>query len=543
MKRTQNILLSVAVLAAFSSCKKYLDVNKNPNSATSSTPELVLPQAIAYTASSQVGFNDYGAWHAGYFANAGGYGGWGSTLTYSYTSANYTGLWTDTYDNLNDYEYVLNQTAGKDAYANFNAAARIMKVYNFQLLVDQYGDIPYKQAMKGSDVVSPKYDKAQDIYTDLYDQLDTAIATINGAQHPNSFKHRLGNADVLFNGDINQWKRLANTLKLKLLIRASKTPVFSGATISFDPVGFLTEDALINPGYIKDAGKQNPYWNTYHSNSAGTLTGTAKSRIPTHFALSFYSGNKIVDTARGRLVYRGFASNGSGTVKNQLGVEGSSVPANPTTTAFYTGASTSGSADEANVGGILKGRTMGMPLLLAAESYFLQAEAVIKGIITGDDKALFEKGILASMTYLYRTADNKTLKTYTSGTQTIAYNPNKALNEYITANTGSRLVNFTLASTPEEKIEAIVTQKYIALNMIQSHEGWAEFRRTGYPRIDNNQPLDPNKTFVSTTSQATTVDRLPGRILYPDTEAQLNSQNVPQGITVNGSFIFWDRRS
>src|SRR5688500_162380 len=155
MRNILSLLLIGAV--TLTSCKKYLDVNQNPNRATVSTPEVVLPQALTHTASNAVIFHDYGSWQAGYFANAGGYGGWGSTITYNYASNDYNTLWNETYDNLQDYQYVIEQTMGKDEYSYYNAAARIMKSYNFMLLVDNYNDVPYKDALKGIGNTTPAY--------------------------------------------------------------------------------------------------------------------------------------------------------------------------------------------------------------------------------------------------------------------------------------------------------------------------------------------------------------------------------------------------
>jgi hypothetical protein len=92
-----------------------------------------------------------------------------------------------------------------------------------------------------------------------------------------------------------------------------------------------------------------------------------------------------------------------------------------------------------------------------------------------------------------------------------------------------------LAGSDEDKIEAIITQKYIALNMVNSHEGWNEFRRTGYPSVSGTSAVS---TFASKASQSTRPDRLPTRILYPTSELQYNPANVK---TINpfSSLIFW----
>lgn len=551
MRRLTYISLLIApAVVLLSSCKKYLDVNDNPNSATSATPELVLPQALSSVAGYTVTLNTYGAWQVGYTSNAGGFGAFGAQHSYNYDQNSYTGNWTSAYNILEDYQFILNETEGDAEYIYYNAVARIMKAMLFQNLVDEYNDVPYGDALKGTGQTSPVYDKAIDIYKDLYAQLTKAVADINtglaATPAPRAFRNSLGNADVLFKDNMTNWKKLANTLKLRLLIRASGKPVFTGITPTFDPAGFLTEDAIINPGYSNASGKQNPAWSAYHSGFAPT-SGAFRSVIANSFIVGFYNGVKLSDPNRAKAIYRG----GANPPNTQTGIlDGNpEAPANGSTWfsgngSTYAFADNPTGADSATSAiGVLKGRNMGQPLMLAAESYFLQAEARLKGILTsGDDvTTLFDKGILASFTYLYKNSLGN-----------IGPNPLRLTNPtadaaaYKTANVGApneRLVNLALATTDAQKLEAIITQKWIALNMIHGQEAWAEFRRTGYPTINNTTPLNKNNTWVSILGQATTADKLPGRILYPASEYQLNSRNVPSGISVFGSYVFWDRRN
>ena len=105
MKKITAIILSGVMLLA-SSCSKQLDINANPNAATSATPELILPQALNYTAGVLNSFNTYGAQVGGYAANAGGYGGFGTAFTYNFASGDYGGLFTSSYDLLEDYQSI-----------------------------------------------------------------------------------------------------------------------------------------------------------------------------------------------------------------------------------------------------------------------------------------------------------------------------------------------------------------------------------------------------------------------------------------------------
>ena len=537
MKRIlRTLILSTLALSVFS-CEQFLDINENPNQATTSSPQQVLPNALTNTAQTVVVYNDYGSWHVGYIVNAGGFGGWGSTLTYNYTSADYTALWDNSFDNLNDYKYIETSSQSDPTLAFYNAIAKIMIAYNYQMLVDTYGDVPYTAALQGSSKITPTYDKAEDIYKDLIDnKLDSAVVIINNAL---AAEPRVANAitagDVMFDGNMSQWVRFANTLKLRMLLRISGVPSlstyasekFAGFDVSG---GFLTEDALVNPGYTESAGKQNPYWDRYKTTAAGTASGQGRSRIPSNYTYSFYDGGKVLDEARGNVTYRSFPQ----TPTNDLGDESADVPTAPSgNIAWFVGDGI----------GLFKGPDMGQPIILASESNFLQAEAYLKGYLAGDAQTAYHNGIENSFRYLYETADGN-LGTYivtvedAEGNEeevTLTYDPKADAITYTdTVNVENPLVNFELAASQEQKLEAIITQKYIALNFIHGAEAWNEYRRTGYPSVS------AGSTFASIRSSSSLPDKLPLRILYPASEQQVNPANVPQGIDVFGTRLFYD---
>jgi len=536
MKKFFRIFLFGTLALSAVSCEQFLDINENPNQATASSPQQVLPNALTVTAANLVSYNDYGAWHVGYLVNAGGFGGWGTQWTYNYTTSTYnstssvyTGMWGLTYDNLEDYDYIEEQTEGNEVLAYYNAIAKIMKAYNFQMLVDTYGNVPYTEALAGTENLTPKYDDAEAIYQDLVTQLDAAIAMIDNPE-----ANAIATGDVLFNGNMNRWKQFANTIKLRILIRASRKPIAGNSqtpewvTAGFASFGantaFLTDDAIVNPGYAATAGKQNPFWDYYHLTSANATTGTGRSRIPSDYVFSFYDGTKIDDPYRGDVTYRSFPS----TPTNQLGIspgDGEDLAPNGTI-AWYVGENTGASAT--NTVGLFKGRGAGTPILLAAESYLLQSEAMVRGFLAGDAKMAFENGITSSFRYLYKGADNAVDSDL---------DPEEDAAAYITDNTDNYLVNFDMATTFDQKLEAIITQKYIALNMIHGAEAWNEYRRTGYPSISGNAPTT---TFASTQSTSSRADRLPTRILYPATEYSFNPSNIPADVNQFTSRIFWD---
>ena len=518
MKRIKiNFIIALVAVISFTSCKKFLDVNENPNSPTEGTPELVLPQAITRTAGTLVNLNNFGSRLIGYQANAGGYSGWGSVVSYNYTTGDYGSIFESLYKANEDLQVVIDLSGSEEMYKPFVAAAQIMQAYNYQTLVDVYDDVPYTEALKGAGSLQPKYDNGEDIYKALADSLDKAMATLDGTSSTSLFEV----ADPLFHGDINNWIKFANTLKLRLILRSNGKVTFSNT--SFNAAGFLTTDALVNPGYSKTDGKQNPMWNTWAYSASGASVSVAY--IPTPYILSYYDGSKILDETRGELVFRG----GLAVATNQLGYQGDDAKKGPTPSAWFIGSSASNYAHI----GILKGPDMGQPIMLAAESYFIQAQANLKGIVgtPADAEANFNNGVLASFEYLEQ--DN-------TGNTADGWDPNADYEAYVEANIDNPLVNFSLATTDEERVEAIVTQEYIANNMVLGHQSWFEFLRTGYPKIEGpNSTANKKNTFVSVTSEASTANKLPNRILYPASEYKYNEKNIPTGISPFTSKIFW----
>ncbi|WP_130734235.1 SusD/RagB family nutrient-binding outer membrane lipoprotein [Flavobacterium sp. J27] len=101
----------------------------------------------------------------------------------------------------------------------------VLEVYTWQQLVDTFGNIPYSEALLGRENQNPAYDDAQTIYQDLLVRIDAAILKLSSATD-NGFE----DADLIFNGDLGQWIKFANSLKFKLAMRIAD--VSSLATLS-----------------------------------------------------------------------------------------------------------------------------------------------------------------------------------------------------------------------------------------------------------------------------------------------------------------------
>ena len=182
--------------------------------------------------------------------------------------------------------------------------------------------------------------------------------------------------------------QFANTFKFRIVTRGGDKVDFSASNKTFSDIGFLTEDALINPGYVRDNNKQNPKWNTWGFGYTGTDAN--KAWIPNTYVFSFYNGIKLNDPCRGGAMYYGFPGE---TGTNRLGIETEGLTKSPSGSFWYP------SIDETLELALqqeiqpefFKGPEAGYPVITAAESYFLQAEAAVTGLAAGDAKQLFQK--------------------------------------------------------------------------------------------------------------------------------------------------------
>lgn len=549
MKKIFNWLVLGLIVTGSVSCKKYLDINENPNAATNGPADLVLPQAIVSTAAMSSQFNTAFGDVGGFRANIYGVGGYGTVVTYAYTSTDFGGLWAKGYDVAQDFQYVINSTSGDASQVYSTSMARIMKAFVFSKMVDQYNDLPYFEALKGQQVLLPKYDSAVLIYEDLVKELNESISAIATAQAANaatagSVPFPNYQADPLFkpaNTLVSQtaamanWMRFANTVKLRLLVKlafSGKSTTFANAQLAaFDnTLGIITDDATVNPVYTADAGRQNPTYAAYGYSAAGVRANA--QRIPTRWILSFYNGLKITDPGRSALIFR----DPTAARSNQLGNEVTVTTQVPSTSPISASSWFTGTTVGGNAKGFVKGHTQDQVLVLLAEAKFLQAEAYERGYLTGSSATAFADGIKASIRYLNKDATANATGDAAPTTAAV----DALYNAYIgnTNNAGNRFVLYALNTTQAQRLEAIGTQKYIALAYITSDEAFNEFRRTTYPTIVNGSSNEI-QTFASTQSASTRPDRLPSRIPYPQSEFATNAGNVPNA-NIFTSLIFWD---
>lgn len=551
MKAYLKIATAAALTLAASGCSSFLDINTNPNSLTAATPDAILAQALSTTASNySTSYNSYASWVAGYWGKSGVVSGYGEEITYNYSNSYYSGTFNATYDNLNDYQVIINQ--GSTTYPRHAAIARIMKVYNFLLLVDEWGDIPYSQALLGAANTTPKYDKAADIYMDLIVQLNGAITDINSAA---ATGRSVGAEDIVFGGNMTRWKQFANSLKLRILLRESQTGnatlntyvAQQMATLQAATDGFITSDVVAQPGYAQNSGQQNPFFNRYGFTSAGTSATERQYQIPTQYILDQYRLNNDPRLTQFYVPGKRRTGTAPDTVTRfewigaRPGEASSPSFGLPLVSSRFLGSQVSTTAALTGPGGFFKGLNAPTILMMLSEHLFSKAEAETRGLITnGDAAADYQNGLVAAFQTAYRTG--------TATPATLPANPADANDNstglpqyraYVAANTTNPLVNYATAPSNGSlgKQSIILYQKYLALNTLASTEAWNDYRRAAQPKLNASGTADGYP--VSIQSSSPRPDRLPTRLLYPITETSTNGANLPSGIT-QFTKIFWD---
>ncbi|RZL01812.1 MAG: SusD/RagB family nutrient-binding outer membrane lipoprotein, partial [Hymenobacter sp.] len=222
MRKSLIYAALTTVLFGTSCSEQYLDqINTNPTAASAANlnPNYLLTDAqlnfanagyaqLLYPATAIQGlastFNYYG--NGDKYVNAGGFTGYqGLIFGQGYTS-------------LSRLQQAIDVANAQSAtrYANVIAVSNIMKVMIFQRITDTYGDIPYSQAVQATQgITTPQYDKQQDIYPALLTQLDAAIASL-------STTAPVASGDLLYAGNVAQWKKLGYSLMVRVAMRMTK---------------------------------------------------------------------------------------------------------------------------------------------------------------------------------------------------------------------------------------------------------------------------------------------------------------------------------
>ncbi len=524
MKKLIIILITLAVIGS-TGCENWLDVNYNPNDATSATPDLVLPGVLT-TWGSQV--NDFatttGAW-MGYWAHAGGWSGWYTTKKYEITSSFYPGPYDEYYRGvLTDTKFIRENSGTNLIYP---AITNVVDAWYYSRLVDLYGDVPYTEACNPGLTLTPVYDDDAAIYADLIVRLDTAIAVFtrktDAPYAATSADYSFSSAsDVMFSGDFTKWKLFANTLKLRLVMRMTnvKSNTELAALMSKTATaGFITADATLSPGYSVSSGKTNPHWNNFGKSYDGVAT-----TWNTQYCLNAYFHEKLSSYSDPRLrqyFQPGVSAPSGALISIRLGTDGDlTVQPNTTIAAGYSWVPIAADGSASGTTKTGNGALDRIKIFTYSEACFLQAEAIARGIITGTAKTAYENGIRASM----------------SAAKVPNADPDFLVDEYVQ----SVKVAWDDALTLNEKVQKIIVQKYIANYFNNTFESYSDYRRTGYPnpKKPDDVEYDQENEMLSYYPSGIIRRQIPRLFPYPIQEFTLNKDNALAAVATHEGVTF-----
>ena len=202
------IYICIALLV-FSACTEDFEgINTNPNNPEIASEALLLPTVIFDLTNTMVNesynFGDIiGQYGARYEFNDLDIYRWQSDDRF----------WSPMYailENIKD----IKEIAQSKGNSNYQAIALILESYVFSVITDAYGDVPMSEANRTEEgIITPVYDSQEAIYTSLFEKLEVANAMINNTENVTG--------DILYQGNMIQWKKFANSLRLRLLMRVS----------------------------------------------------------------------------------------------------------------------------------------------------------------------------------------------------------------------------------------------------------------------------------------------------------------------------------
>jgi len=506
IKRKVSTLILIPVLIALTvatGCKKgAFDINNNnPNKPTTVQTNYILSAALTSTANLMYNGNEdiLDNW-IGYWTQSGAYTASNTYVLYQLTSGTGSGNWDGAYNNLSNYNNLLNTVGTDGNLGTYRAIGMIMESFVFQRIVDLYNSAPYSSALKLNAQYSYTYDSGSAIYKSCISKIDSAVAILKSGATNINLVNPAG-YDVMFSGHTDQWIKFANTLKLKMLLRQTQSTEngsLGDAAVKSALAGYTTsdflgagEDASVNPGYSTASNSQeNPLYADVVKDATGTVTGDEKYYRANAYAVKFYkTHNDIRDSAF-------YLVNGDGEIRGRVygSTDGSEANSVISALAAY---------------GMNPSATEDAPIIPAFESLFLQAEALQRGYITG---------ATAGATYNSAVAESFRILGLSAAAAGVYTSQNDAT------------TNFAMAS---DKITLIITQKWAACNTFDPLESYSDWRRLNIPAsIIDNLSIYPG-------NQAT---HIPYRLPYPTSELNFNRANVPDGGTGTESLtskIFW----
>ena len=398
-------------------------------------------------------------------------------------------------------------------------AAKVVLLEQAAKMVDLWGDIPFSAAgsLNTTNTISnPKYDEQKALYTSFISDLDALGTYFN----TNTTSAAFSKADILLKGNMNMWARYANSLRLRLLMRISKTDEATARPAILAMLANQTTYPLVDGG---NNGTYNPGTSDILLQA---LTNSSSDLRDAFFEGSWYATDYALNTVmlpandpRIDVIYDKFGR----TVKidnKDVFVPNATYKAMPIT--FTTADQESKFPDYSVLDSATFLFNQKLPgiLITASEVNFIKAEAFERWGSSTDAKTAYDNALRQSVTF-YHYLNNLNQG---GGFKNVAAPNASIVDAWVNASTA------TYAGSSTAKLAQIYTQKWLHYGVLQSTEAWSEYRRTGVPAL----------TFP-TNGKLSGFDTPPTRLIYPSKEKTLNSENYQAVVSkdTRKTKIFW----
>lgn len=537
---TIKATIALAALCTFGACtSNYLEINSNPYEVDKEQMA-AKDYAIAAGLSGMFGavvstdvntaqFTDclLGGTQGGYYADANG--GWTNTISKYNPTDDWTRVFMYSDKIIPQFYNNMSSVEGISDNPMVLAICKIVKVCVLNRVTDAYGPIPYSE-IGTSGKIQVAYDDQSQVYSQMFDELDEAIAMLD----ENIGMSITPTADKIFDGTAVKWCRFANSMKLRLAMRVVYTDFRSSNGLTAQQLG---EQAVSHPVGVMQSNDDNAKLAASAFGKDGNPLYTAcmyntpngsKTGGDSHVAADIICYMNGFDDPR-REKYFSRAQFTGESAPEYVGMRrGIAIPSLDKVGLLYSGVN------------FVDGMQTPVQWMNAAEVAFLKAEAagVFNWNMGGDARTFYEQGVRLSFAQWGVAGVDE----YLAGTTLpeTYMDPNGGANSYSTQL--SQLgVAWNDGASKEEMQERIITQKWIA-NFNLGNEAWADYRRTGYPHL-----IPAMESAVGNNSQGIRNLTLGARRMpYPAEEVTNNPENYAKAVEMLGgpdnmaTRMWWD---
>ncbi|UAY52363.1 SusD/RagB family nutrient-binding outer membrane lipoprotein [Ferruginibacter albus] len=478
-------LVLTATILTMGGCKKFLDVNTDPNNPLQAPESLILPPVIV-DVSTVVAGGSFSVQNTSGIAEITSY--WMQQISlnqplpqfesYKFTTGDGEYSFGDIYYNLMQNIKRMGDVAKANNDHSYGVISKVLMAYSIGVTTDMWGDVAYSEAFDGN--LHAKYDKQEDIYTAIQAMLDSAIAENQldpGLSVP-------GDDDFLFHGDMSKWEKFAYALKARHYIHLTKAPGHDAVTQSNLALAALdhaftgTDDEATANFYTGSAGQETPWYKNTELAQGGVVLGAT-----------------LIDSLIARSDPRLPIIANKGSQDSYLGrISTSDVV--PDVTIYSTLGYSLGGADINDV--ITTGASAPIAILPYSELEFIKAEATFRVSGAAAAQPIYQQAITDNMVKLGLSASDPNVTAYLAARGTL---------------------------TDGNALQRIMEEKSIA--DLLSIENFNDWRRTGYP----------NLTIVANPEAGITT--IPRRFQFGTQEVTSNPQPENTNVKITDR-VWWD---